>query len=175
MPLISSGLVVVTTVGVAFFVTRRINTSTKQTEFFLSFTSRFHEVLANFHALEREISEDPLKNLTPREGESDLKAKIWHNQAHELYRQLFGLMFDEFYAYHHNFIEREIFIEWMKWWHFYANGDSNSEYTFAVAGVTYLEAWNRWVKHPAHKQQHQFIEFVNKVHAQKRNIDGEVL
>ncbi|HEY2534664.1 MAG TPA: hypothetical protein VGJ20_43285 [Xanthobacteraceae bacterium] len=174
MPLISAGLVVVTTVGIALFVTRHINTSTKRTEFFLAFTSRFHEALAAVHALEKEIAEDPLKNPTPREGENNLKGKIWNSQAQELYRQFFGLIFDEFYSYQHNFLDREIFTEWMKWRYIDANADPNfPEYRFAIAGVTYLEGWNGWVKHPAYKQ-HQFTDFMNKVHAQKQNIDVEM-
>lgn len=174
MPLISTGSLIVTTIGIALFVTQRINTSTKRTEFFLAFTGRFHEVLAAVQSLEKEIAEDPLKNPTPREGENNLKAKIWQSQAHELYRQFFGLMFDEFYAYQHNFLDREIFTEWMKWRYHDANGDSNfPEYRFAIAGVPYLEGWKKWVKHPAYVQ-HQFIEFMNKVHAQKQNVNVEM-
>jgi len=45
-PLFGSILIAVITIGVAILVTRRINQTTKRTEFFLGFTTRFHDICA---------------------------------------------------------------------------------------------------------------------------------
>lgn len=168
LSLISASVTVVTAIGIAWLVTRRITISTKRTEFFLAFTTRFHNVLTAAQVLEIEITQE--KPDLP-EGKNDLKPTIWKKQVQEVYRQYFALMFDEFYAYQHNFLDREIFTEWMKWRYIDAN---DNKYRFAIAGVPYLEGWKGWVKKPRFHSEHKFIKFMDKVHAKKENVDVEM-
>jgi predicted permease len=78
LSLISASVTVVTAIGIAWLVTRRITISTKRTEFFLAFTARFHNVLTAAQALEIEITQEK-PNLP--EGKNDLKPTIWKKQV----------------------------------------------------------------------------------------------
>jgi hypothetical protein len=142
VPLFSAVLIAVTTILVAIFVTRRINQTTKRTEFFLGFTTRFHNIFAAIHEVELDFSKDKVE--ARKFASDDIKKAA----AHELYRQFFGLMFDEFFAYQHGFLGRDAFTEWMKW----RNFDTSN---FKVLGVGYMEGWNNWVKLTPFKQHTQ--------------------
>jgi hypothetical protein len=129
VPLFSSILVALTTIGVAILVTRRINQTTKRAEFFLGFTTRFHNILAAIHALQFDLSKNPVES---RKFSDDLGKTA----AQELYRQFFGLMQDQFFAYQRGFLDRDAFTEWMKCryvdaWH--------PEYKFKIFDVPYME------------------------------------
>jgi hypothetical protein len=104
IPLFSAAIVALTTILVAIFVTKRINRTTKQTEFFLGFTTRFHNIFNAIHALQYDISKNPVE---PRVFPDELRKPA----AHDLYRQFFGLMFDESFAYQHGFLGRDAFTE----------------------------------------------------------------
>jgi membrane-associated phospholipid phosphatase len=152
VPLFGAGLVALTTIGVAIGVTQRINQTTKRTEFFLGFTTRFHNINAAIHALEFDLSTNP---VVPRKFDND---DVRRAAAYELYRQFFGLMFDEYFAYQRGFLGRDAFMEWMKWRNFDVRN-------FMILGVGYMEGWNNWVKLTPFKQ-HKFINFMEAVHEQ---------
>jgi hypothetical protein len=60
--------------------------------------------------------------------------------ANEVYRQLFGLMFDEFFSYQRHLLDQEVFSEWMKWRMDDFNGGGN--YVFKVCDMSYQDGWN---------------------------------
>ena len=141
---------------VAFFVTWRLNTAMKQTEFFLRFTERFHNILQAKHQLELK-NEESLKA-----GKLDLV--IVKKETGELYRQLFGLMFDEFFAYRKGFLDRDAFAEWMRWRHF-DHAVTSSEPNFAIGKTSYKDGWTTYCKvHSAHPE---FKVFLDGIHAAK--------
>ena len=83
----------------------------KSAEFFLKFTERYHVLLSNAHKLK--LGWPPKKgtsNDTSKQSKLDKKfnRKIAEGKdnAHEFYRQFFGLMFDEFIAYNHHFLDK---------------------------------------------------------------------
>jgi hypothetical protein len=154
MPLFGAVIVAVTGAVVAFFVTWRLNTAMKQTEFFLRFTERFHNVLQAKHQLELKNAE-LLKTNT-------LNQDIVKKETSELYRQLFGLMFDEFFAYRKGFLDRDAFAEWMRWRHF-DHANSSSGANFAIDGTSYASGWKTYCEsYTAHPE---FQKFLDAVHA----------
>jgi hypothetical protein len=156
VPLVGAVLVAATGALVAFFVTWRLNTAMKQTEFFLRFTERFHNILQAKHQLELK-SEESLKA-----GKLDLV--IVKKETGELYRQLFGLMFDEFFAYRKGFLDRDAFAEWMRWRHF-DHAVTSSEPNFAIGKTSYKDGWTTYCKvHSAHPE---FKVFLDGIHAAK--------
>jgi len=54
-------------------------------------------------------------------GAQEIKKEIAEKEATEVYRQIFGLMFDEFFAYRRGLLDCSAFIEWLRW--------RNHEYT----------------------------------------------
>jgi hypothetical protein len=57
IPLFNAGIVALTALVVAFWATWRLNTAMKQTEFFLKFTERFHNILQAKHQSELRADE----------------------------------------------------------------------------------------------------------------------
>jgi len=109
MPLVGSLIVATTAATVAFLATWRLNKVMKQTEVFLKFTERYHNIMLAKHQLELR-SDEKNADGTPKLGD-----KQKEKEAYELYRQYFGLMFDEFFAYSRGFLAPDLFVEWMMW------------------------------------------------------------
>jgi hypothetical protein len=82
-------LVVVT--SVAILVTNALTASTKRTEFFLNFAKRYHDIRVAAHSLDNRVKTEP--------------SPLDEGDAHQIYFQLFGLMYDEINAYQNNFVE----------------------------------------------------------------------
>lgn len=166
-PLFGSMLVALTAAAIGIIATWRLNTAMKQTEFFLKFTERFHDILAAVDRL----------NLRYRHSlpTTDEERKDRETRAHELYRQFFGLLFDEFYAYQRGFLERQVFTEWMRWRYFDANLSSRyPDYKFEIAGVPYLAGWKKWTEKPAF-EGHTFVYFMNEVHRPRTySVDSDL-
>jgi hypothetical protein len=148
-PLMGAVIVAVTGAVMAFVVTGRLNRAMKQTEFFLRFTERFHKILLAKHQLEMKV-EQAL-------GTATLQPQLLEKEVRELYRQLFGLMFDEFFAYQRGFLDHEAFVEWMRWRHIDHTGTN-----FAIAGLSYPDGWARYCDQRPHEG---FKDFLNLVHA----------
>ncbi len=91
-------------------VTWRLNRGMKRAEFVLGFTKQYHDILAEKHKFNQNYIRTRSAGPPPR-----LDAELQENDARELYRRLFGLMFDEFFAYQRGLLDQEIFAEWMKW------------------------------------------------------------
>jgi hypothetical protein len=83
----------------ATLVTWRLNRGIKRTEFVLEFTKRFSDIMSRKHKL---LIEPPATD------------ELNDKEAKEIYRLLFGLMFDEHYAYKRRFLERDLYTHWMK-------------------------------------------------------------
>jgi hypothetical protein len=81
---------------------------------------------------------------------------------------LFGLIYDEWYAYRHRFLDQGIFTEWMKWRRDDYNEDAG--YKFVVAGKSYKDAWNSLSKIGPFAQS-EFSDFLDEVHNCKRYRD----
>jgi hypothetical protein len=81
-------------------------------------------------------------------------------KAYELYRQLFGLMFDEFFAYKGGFLARDALVEWMRW-RTYAYRNANGA-QFTIGPVSYAAAWNRHARSPV--VQSEFVNFLGEIH-----------
>jgi hypothetical protein len=87
--LIGSFITVAVTITVAIGVTSALTAAMKRTDFLLDFTKRYHAIRIAAHELDKRVIKDPLSF-----DESD---------AHQIYFQLFGLMYDEINAYQNNF------------------------------------------------------------------------
>ena len=116
-------------------VTWRLNRGIKRAEFVLGFTQRYHSIMNEKHKLNREY-------VRVREG-GPPTAQVFVIEAmdaKELYRQLFGLMFDEFFAYQRHLLDQAVFSEWMKWRMDDYNGGGN--YEFKICDMSYNDGWN---------------------------------
>jgi hypothetical protein len=116
----------------------------------LEFTKRYHNILAAINAVQFDLTKNPVE--LRKFADDGIKEAA----AHELYRQFFGLMFDEFVAYQHGFLGRDAFTKWMKW----RNVDASK---FEILGVGYMKGWNNWVRQTPFKQ-HDFITHLEDVH-----------
>jgi hypothetical protein len=150
-PITGSSIVAVVTVFVALAVTQRLATATKREEIFLGFTQRYHNILAAKHELDREITR--IRLVRPYYRPDDLQEA----DAHQIYFQLFGLIYDEFYAYQHNFLEAEVLVDWMTWQMHDAQGK-----TFEIGGVSYIDGWKAWSGIPA-VQLHLATPFMGEI------------
>jgi hypothetical protein len=183
IPLFSAFIVAGTTATVAIIATVRLNKAIKRTEFFLGFTKRFHDILAAIDALHLDMARNPrlapgeFTRTAPTDGPAaGLSAAVRARQAHELYRQFFGLMFDEFYAFRHGFLATGAFVEWTKWRYFDANPSPLvSGDRFEIAGVNYIVGWMQWSNRQA-LHGHAFIEFMNTIHNLRpvEDLDGHI-
>jgi hypothetical protein len=136
MPLVGSAIVATTAATVAFLATWRLNKVIKQTEVFLRFAERYHNIMLAKHQLELRSAEENA------DGTLKLGAKQKEKEAYELYRQYFGLMFDEFFAYSRGFLAHDLFVQWMMW--------RNHEYRaqqgrprFSIAGLPFTAGWKQ--------------------------------
>jgi hypothetical protein len=156
-PLFGALVVAATAATVAMIATWWLNTAMKRTEFFLKFTERFHNVLAEADRLNLEYRNNPPEV-------TDVTKKDQERRAHEVYRQFFGLMFDEFYAFHRGFLDVDVFTEWMRWRYYDANPSPQyPDYKLQIASVPYDEGWAKWIAKPAFVG-HSFVSFMQEVH-----------
>jgi hypothetical protein len=117
-------------VFIAIWVTSALTAATKRTEFFLDFTKRYHAIRVAAHELDKKVEREP----TPFD----------EGDAHQIYFQLFGLIYDEIHAYQENFLEKEVIVDWLSWQMYdYMNGESK------IGGVSYANGWQRWLTTPA--------------------------
>ena len=148
-PIIGALIVAGTTVLVAIVVTEHLTTATKRAEFFLDFTKRYHNIIAEKHKLDRKIK-------TVRQDQPQYQPnKLEQADAHQIYFQLFGLIYDEFYAFRHNFLDPEALVHWMTW-------QMHDAYDFEIGGVSYTNGWEMWFAIPAVKP-HQATPFMIEV------------
>jgi hypothetical protein len=133
-------LVVVT--SVAILVTNALTASTKRTEFFLNFAKRYHDIRVAAHSLDNRVKTEP--------------SPLDEGDAHQIYFQLFGLMYDEINAYQNNFVEKEVVVEWLAWQMYdYTGGE------FKIGGVSYDNGWQWWLTTPA--KHHQYTPMLKKI------------
>ncbi len=100
-----SGMVTLVAAGV---LTWRLDRGLKSAEFVLGFTHRYNEILNERHRLNRQFAETRQKG-PPTKGTIELELA----DAEDFYRQFFGLMLDEFFAYRKHLLDQDIFTEWM--------------------------------------------------------------
>jgi hypothetical protein len=156
-PLIGSAITVSGAGFIAYVATWSLNRSMKQTEFFLKFTERFHNILQSKHKFELSLEEKDATAQLPKI--SDATAR---KEARELYRQLFGLMFDEFFAYQRGFLARSAFIEWMRWRNYEYKDDAQGHANFAIGPVPYKTGWAEHSASPVVRSE--FSDFLNAIH-----------
>jgi hypothetical protein len=152
---IISGLSTLVAAGV---VTWRLNRGVKRAEFVVGFTQRYHDILGDKFKVNLRYDRRRAGNNAQVPSET---LNIEKKEAQELYRRLFGLMFDEFFAYQRHLLDQEVFAEWMKWRMDDYNGGAN--YEFKICDMTYREGWNR-CKDIGPSKEHLFKEFMNNVH-----------
>jgi hypothetical protein len=155
-PLIGSGITVFGAGLIAYFATWNLNRSMKQTEFFLKFTERFHEVMKGKHDLELR-SEEKDEN-----GELKLSDRTVHKEATEIYRQMFSLMSDEFVAYTRGFLARDAFSEWMRWRNYEYHKCQTGMADFAIGNIGYSDRWRAHCRLPAARPE--FVTFLDQIH-----------
>src|SRR6266852_908660 len=108
----------------------RTNRRNEAHRVFLDFTKRYHAIRVAAHELEKKVEREP----TPFD----------EGDAHQIYFQLFGLIYDEIHAYQENFLEKEVIVDWLSWQMYdYMNGESK------IGGVSYANGWQRWLTTPA--------------------------
>jgi hypothetical protein len=145
-PIVGGALSGICTLLAALFINAYLNRNIKSKEFVFQFTQRYHDILGTKHRLNY-----------PAQGERPVTA----DDARELYRRLFGLMYDEWYAYQHGFLDPGIFTEWMKWRRDDYRGGAG--YNFSVAGKSYAHAWDHWGK-IGPLSQSDFSRFLDAIH-----------
>jgi hypothetical protein len=162
-PLFGSALVAATALTIAVIATWWLNTTIKRTEFFLKFTERFHDILTEVDVENANATSQP--------------PGARRRKAHALYRQFFGLMFDEWYAYRCGFLDPRAYTEWMIWRYFDSNPPQQAQrYIFEIGGVPYLAGWQLWKDKPAFAG-HPFVAFMEEVHRARRShtlADSEI-
>ena len=148
--LIATFINAVIVVGVAIFVTSAVTNSQKRNEFFIEFTKRYQGILGDALKLSKEIANkhpaDP--SYQPSAAEED--------DAQQIYFQLFGLIYDEYYAYRNNFLDQETIINWLTW----QLHDFNDK-KFKIGGVLYADAWKKWVTGPA--RDHSLTKVITRI------------
>jgi hypothetical protein len=114
----------------------------KRTEFLLDFTKRYHAIRAKAHKLDNKVKMAP--------------SPLDEGDAHQIYFQLFGLMYDEISAYQNNFLDKRVLVEWMTWQMYEFRGGK-----FKIGGVSYQDGWKEWLATPA--QHHKSTLIVQKI------------
>jgi hypothetical protein len=145
-PLVGGAISGICTLFAAGLINLYLNRNIKSKEFVFQFTQRYHDILGAKHRLNY-----------PDKGERTATA----NDAQELYRRLFGLIYDEWWAYQHRFLAPGIFTEWMKWRRDDYQGDAG--YQVVVANLSYKDAWDTWGK-MGPLAQSDFSDFLDEVH-----------
>jgi hypothetical protein len=146
-PLIAALINVGVGIFIAIWVTSALTAATKRTEFFLDFTKRYHAIRVAAHKLDNRVATATKPNPLLDEGD-----------AHQIYFQLFGLVYDEIHAYQENFLEKEVIVDWLSWQMYdYMNGESK------IGGVSYVNGWQRWLTTPA--QYHPTTPILAKIFA----------
>lgn len=149
------------TLAAAGLVTARITREQKRTEFVLEFTKRYHEFRSAQHVQNQKFAE-------VQASQSAEISEAQRREAKNLYRQLFSLVFDEYYAYKKGFLDREVFIEWMKWRMDDYHGDAN--YKFEICGWPYKDGWADCSEiGPMRKDP--FKPFLEEIHNCKNDYD----
>ncbi len=89
-PVLGGAISGASTLVAAWLVTARLNRGMKRADFMLGFTKRFHDLVQNIHERNQKFrrAHAAENQMTPSDEEIA--------DAHELYRQFFGLMFDEY-------------------------------------------------------------------------------
>jgi hypothetical protein len=156
MPLVGACFTGLMTLGAAGVATWSLNRSMKRTEFFLKFTERFHNIMLSKHKLELSLAE------VDDHGAKKTKDEIAEKEASELYRQIFGLMFDEFFAYRRGLLDRRAFVEWMRWRNYEYKNDAQNNPNFKIGSISYQTAWDTYSRLPLLRSE--FTEFLTKIH-----------
>jgi len=136
---------------VAIFVTSAVTNSQKRTEFFVDFTKKYQTVLAEAHELNNRIKKKRQADRTYQPDDIDI------GDAHQIYFQLFGLVYDEYAAYKKSFLDQDTIIDWMTWQMKLFNYN-----TFEIGGVRYTEGWVEWLKGA---QDHSITPVVTRIFA----------
>lgn len=135
-PAVISGLISGTaTLMAAGVVTWRLNRGMKRAEFVIGFASRYHLILHEKHKLNREYVK--VRQAGPP---TEHVVELEEMDAKEIYRQLFGLMFDEYFSYQRHLLDQSVFAEWMKWRMDDFNGGGN--YEFKICDLSYRQGWD---------------------------------
>jgi hypothetical protein len=148
--LIATFINAVIVIGVAIFVTSAVTNSQKRTEFFLDFTKRYHGILGGAHKLNNEIATKHPADASYQPSRAE------EGDAHQIYFQLFGLIYDEYYAYRNRFLDQETITDWLTW----QMHDFNDQ-KFKIGGVLYADAWKEWLTGPA--RDHSLTQVINKI------------
>jgi hypothetical protein len=130
-------LTLATTFIIAIFVTTAITNSQKRTEFFLEFTKRYLGIVDKAHKLNKEIAN---KHATDTKYQPSF---IEEGTAREIYFELFGLIYDEYYAYQSCFLDQKTIVNWLTWQMHDLHDNSK------IGGMLYEDAWKEWLRSPA--------------------------
>jgi hypothetical protein len=152
IPLVGSITVAITAAVAAW----RLNVVIKQTDVFLKFAERYHDILQAKHQLQLRSDE------RAPDGTPTLRDEQREKEAYELYRQFFGLMYDEYVAYRRGFLARDLVIEWMRWRNYECHSRADGQPNFAIAGISYMDGWNH-TNHPVLRSE--FVTFLEAIHA----------
>jgi len=113
---------------------------------FLNFTKRYHDIRVAAHDLDKRVQTNP--------------SPLDEGDAHQIYFQLFGLIYDEINAYQNNFLDKEVLVGWLTWQMYdYIGGE------FKIGGVSYDNGWQWWFTTPA--KHHQYTPMLKKIFACK--------
>jgi UDP-galactopyranose mutase len=155
IPLMGSLVTVFGAGAIAYFATARLNTLMKQTEFFLKFTERFHAVMQQKHQLKLRLLEP---NDTTDAKKIEAAADIANEDATEIYRQFFGLMFDEFFAYQEGFLAYRAFKDWMLWRNYEYNANAT------IGNIPYRQGWDTYSRLPVVRSEFKiFLEAIHDI------------
>jgi hypothetical protein len=149
-PLIAALINAAIALSLAIWVSYGLTAALKRTEFSLDFTKRFHAILVEVHKLDNRIKTEP--------GPLD------NGDAHQIYFQLFGLMYDEVSAYQDSFLAKKLLVDWMTWqMHEFGRND------FRIGAVSYQEGWKAWLATPA--EHHRLTPVMQRIFACENEND----
>lgn len=137
---------------IAVLVTKRITTAAKRTDLFLDFTKRYHAIRVEMHKLDTSFNRKRQLHSGHRPDPFE------QGDAHQIYFQLFGLVYDEYFAFQAGFLDEKIFADWITWQMCEAKEDKE------IGGVPFRDAWKTWSSLPV-VEVNRGTKFMNEVRA----------
>lgn len=150
-----------TVLVLTFYGTIRMTKSQRKSDTMIGFGQEFRELMGKQHLIERERD---LPDAVA--ADNTRKREYLKQEALQFYSQAFSLQFNEFHAYRQGYIDRAVYMIWMK--------SRQREYARPenIQGVTYPEGFEHWFNHRHNRAEDTFVQFMRRIHAAR--TDQEV-
>ena len=125
----------------------------KRNDATLQFNRHYRELMRLRHVLNKEFRLE-LSNREKKNQNDEYESLYW-------WEEYFELMLFQYHFFLDGLVDRERFIEWMRWRRI--DFGRNDQTGYDVCGVSYKQGWARWKANPAMKGD-PFVVFLDKVH-----------